>query len=99
MASLRGKKTSAIGLFVDGLELKLAKLSIRKGNIVLDELQSATLATKLEERHMGGELASDTISDAAESFALPAVDVSGEGAADNNSVLLGLLSKYPTSDY
>jgi hypothetical protein len=48
---------------------------------------------------MGGELASDTISDAAESFALPAVDVSGEGAADNNSVLLGLLSKYPTSDY
>src|SRR5947199_10210863 len=97
MASLRGNKNSAIALFVDGLELKLAKLSIKKGNIVLDALQSATLAAKLEERQVA-DLSSETITESADAFALPA-DAGSETAGDNNSVLLSLLSKYPTQSY
>jgi hypothetical protein len=97
MASLRGNKTSAIALFVDGLDLKLAKLSLKKGSIVLDALQSATLASKLEERHVA-DITSETLSESADAFALPA-DAGSEAAGDNNSVLLSLLSKYPTSGY
>ena len=48
MASLRGNKTTAVALFVDGLELKLAKLSLKKNAVVIDELQSVTLASKFE---------------------------------------------------
>ena len=97
MASLRGSKSTSIALFVDGLELKLAKLSIKKGNIVLDELQSATLAAKLEERQLA-DLSSDTLTEGADAFALPA-DAGTEAAGDNNSILLSLLSKYPTASY
>ncbi len=98
MASLRGSKSTAIALFVDGLDLKLAKLSIKKGNIVLDELQSTSLAAKLEERQVA-DLASDTLTESADAFALPAGEVGSETAGDNNSIILGLLSKYPTSNY
>jgi hypothetical protein len=98
MASLRGNKSTAIALFVDGLELKLAKLSIKKGNIVLDELQSASLAAKLEERQIT-DITADTITESADAFALPAADSGSETARDNNSILLSLISKYPTSSY
>ena len=98
MASLRGRKTSAIGLFVDGLELKLAKLSMKKGKIVIDELQSTPLATKLEERQIGGQDL-DNLGDNAETFALGGSETPSEGPGSNSNVLLGLLSKYPTADY
>jgi hypothetical protein len=99
MASLRGNRTSAIGLFVDGLELKLAKLSLKKGTVVLDELQTAQLATKLEERPAAGAEQA-TAGESVDTFALPSTPEPTEaGVLDNNSVLLGLLSKYPTSSY
>jgi len=98
MASLRGRKTTAVGLFVDGLELKLAKLSIKKGNIVLDELQSTTLATKLEERQIGN-VEMDNLSESSETFALASSEAPVEGPGSNSNVLLGLLSKYSTTDY
>jgi hypothetical protein len=87
-------------LFVDGLELKLAKLSLKRGKVVIDELRSATLATKLEERQPAS-LEMEPLAEAAssEAFALPATEATAESAADNNSVMLGLLSKYPTSSY
>src|SRR5512135_2872094 len=98
MSSLRGNRTTAIGLFVDGLDLKLAKLSIKKGSVVIDELASATLATKLEERQVM-DLAADNLNEIGpETFALPSD--SGEGVkGDNNSVILGLLSRYPAANY
>jgi Tfp pilus assembly protein PilN len=98
MASLRGRKNSAIGLFVDGLELKLAKLSIKKGTIVIDELQSTTLSTKLEERqNMNVEL--DNLSDTSETFALGGSDMPAEGPVSNSNVFISLISKYSTNDY
>ncbi len=99
MASLRGSKTSAVGLFVDGLDVKLAKLSLRRGKIVIDELQSATLVTKLEERQIVN-VEVDNLSDAGEPFALGAsAEPTVEPSGDNNNVLLGLLSRYPTKNY
>jgi hypothetical protein len=99
MSSLRGNRSTAIGLFVDGLDLKLAKLSIRKGAVAIDELASATLASKLEERQVV-DLAADNLNDIGpETFALPAGDAGDSGRGDNNSIILGLLSKYPASNY
>jgi hypothetical protein len=98
MASMRGSKTTAIGLFVDGLQVKLAKLSIKKGKVVLDELRSATLVNKIEERKVS-DMSVETISDSNEAFALPTVDPSSDSAGDNNSVMLGLLSQYPVAKY
>src|SRR5690349_6798178 len=101
MSSLRGSKNTAIGIFVDGLDLKMAKLSLRKGHIFVDELQSVTLAAKLEERRATG-IETDNLSDAGgEAFALGAGNPQGgeEGVGDNNNILLGLLSKYPAAQY
>jgi len=98
MASLRGRKNTAIGVFVDGLELKFAKLSIRKGKVVIDDLQTASLVTKLEERQAAGvEL--ENLSDASETFALAGTEPTVEGTGSNSNVLLELLSKYKTSEY
>ncbi|MBI1806960.1 MAG: hypothetical protein HYR76_07915 [Ignavibacteria bacterium] len=98
MPTLRGSKNSAVGLFVDGFELKLAKLSLKKGNIVIDELQSTTLVTKLEEQQVVN-VEVDNLTESGDAFALSASEPSLVGAGDNNNVLLGLLSKYPVSSY
>jgi hypothetical protein len=98
MASLRGSKASAIGIFVDGLDVKLARLSLRRGKVFLDEISQTAFVTKLEERQPGkgeGEL----ISDSGEAFALPTNEVTSEVSTDNNSVLLALISKYPVNSY
>ncbi len=92
-----GKKT-AIGLFVDGLQIKFAKLS-RKGNsILIDELKSATLVTKLSE-HPTQET-DDTFSDSlSHTFAIDSEKAEAETTEDNNAVLLGLLAQYKPKSY
>lgn len=104
MGLLKSGGNAAIAVFIDGLEVKLAKLSVKKGNVVLDELQSATLATKLEERQMvGAEAAMETMTDSSDAFSLsagPTETIEEEaGGGDNNSVILGLLSRYPPGKY
>jgi len=98
MASMKGSKSTAVGLFVDGLQVKLAKLTVRKGKVVLDELRSGTLVTKMEERKIS-DSSIETISDSSEAFALPSVEAAADTPGDNNSVMLGLLSQYPVSKY
>ena len=98
MASLRGSKNTAVALFVDGLELKMAKLSLRKNNVVLEELQSVMLASKLEDRHVI-DVTSESLTEAPDAFALPGGDSVSEASSDNNAVVLGLLSKFPVNDY
>jgi len=98
MASLRGSRTSAIGLFVDGHEIKIAKLSLRGKSVVLDEIQSATLVTKLEERHIV-EMGVETFTPSGDTFSLSTTEPIEEVVGDNNTVVLGLLSKYPAGKY
>lgn len=99
MASLRGGKNSAVALFVDGQEAKLAKLSLKKGRAVVEELRSATLATKIEEKQAVEAVAGAEAPAEGEfgpaGAALPEVT----GGEDNTAVLLGLLSPYPSSKY
>ena len=49
MASLAGKGKSVIGMFVDGLDVKLARLSLRRKQVVVEELKTATLVSRLHE--------------------------------------------------
>ncbi|MBI5474086.1 MAG: PilN domain-containing protein [Ignavibacteriae bacterium] len=100
MAAIGGRK-SVIGLFVDGLDVKLARVSKKGKRLVVDELRSATLVAKLEERKMV-EVAGNLI-DEKDPFALPDVQASEpavmSGSEDNNAVLLGLLSQYKPKSY
>lgn len=99
MASLRSGRTTAIGLFVDGQEAKLAKLSLKRGRVVIDDLRSATLVSKIEElktqQIAEGEAVAGPEAEFGAQIALPEV----AGGDDNNAVLLSLLSPYPTSKY
>lgn len=95
---MRGNKRTAIGLFVDGLEIKLAKLSKKGKNVIIDELKVASLVNKLEERQLK-DLTDTFAETTTDTFAIPSGADRGEGAEDNNAVMLGLLSQYKPSTY
>jgi Tfp pilus assembly protein PilN len=101
MAAARGRGKSVLSLFVDGLDVKLAHLSIRKKRIVVEELRSATLVSKLLDTKTVEEGAS--VSDTTDAFNLgsgPAPDLGTEGQGDdNNAVLVGLLAQYPRNKF
>ncbi len=102
MAQMKGRNKTVLGLFVDGLDVKLAHLSIKGKRITVNELKSATLATKLHE-HKASEIVTGDMGDSADPFALPsgsAADVAMEAPSeDNNAVLLGLLAGYTRNKY
>ena len=93
MAQMKGRNKTVLGLFVDGLDVKLAHLSIKGKRITVNELKSATLATKLHE-HKAAELAVGEMGDSADPFSISAGPATDEVAVespseDNNAVLLG----------
>jgi hypothetical protein len=102
MAQMKGRNKTVLGLFVDGLDVKLAHLTVKGKRITVNELKSATLATKLHE-HKVAEMVAGEIGDAADPFSLPAggpEQVAMETPSeDNNAVLLGLLAGYPRNKY
>lgn len=95
---MRGNKKSAIGLFVDGLEIKFAKLSKKGKSVVIDELKVASLVNKLEERQLK-ELSDGFAETTTDTFSIPTGGDRSESGEDNNSILLGLLSEYNPSSY
>lgn len=97
MATIGGSKKTAIGLFVDGLEIKFAKLSRKGKTLKIDELKSATLVTKLEERQLKD--LSEGFETTTETFALPTSGERAEESEDNNAILLSLLANYKPSSY
>jgi hypothetical protein len=100
MATMRGSKKSAIGLFVDGLEVKFAHLSRRGKSIIIDELRSASLITKLEERQLKDMSEGDGFGEGgADTFAIPTGAEKTDSGEDNNAVLLGLLAPYKSANY
>src|SRR5438093_6437489 len=99
MASMKGPAKTILGIFVDGLDVKLAHVSLKGKRVTLNELRSATLVSKLEERKTVEAALGAEGSDA---FNLPATgsEQMAEGQSeDNSAVLLGLLSQYPTNKY
>jgi hypothetical protein len=103
MAKMKGRKNNVVGLFVDGLDIKLAHLSLHGRRVVVEELRTATLATKMAE-HKSVDLGVGAGVDAGGDFSLSALPVNDVPAPevqsdDNNSVLLSLLASYPASKY
>jgi hypothetical protein len=99
--ALFGGGKSVVGLFVDGLDVKFARLTSRRGKVVVEELRSATLVSKLEERKPAE--ASVTLGDEKDPFKLPELDATAAptitGQEDNNAVLLGLFSPLKPKSY
>ena len=100
MASMKGPGKTVLGIFVDGLDVKLAHLTVKGKRVTVHELRSATLVSKLEERK-NVEVAVGV--EGTDPFSLPvgaATETMSEGQTeDNNAVLLGLLAQYPTTRY
>ena len=101
MGFVGGNKT-VVGLFVDGLDVKLARLAMKGRKVLVEDLKSATLASKFEERKVSE--AAGHLEDDRDPFKLPelesmAVPVAQSGGEDNNAVLLGLLSQYKPRSY
>lgn len=96
---MRGRKKTVLGVFVDGLDIKLASLSVKGKKVTVHELKSGTLVSKLEERKM----VEAAVAEGADAFSLPAVPVPEPGSdgqsEDNNAVMLGLLADYPAGKY
>jgi len=102
MATVAGRGRSVLGVFVDGLDVKLAHLTIRKKRAIVQELKSATLIAKLQEQKTAETMA-PTMGDTTDAFSLTEAaapeGVQESQSEDNNAVLLGLLAQYPTSKY
>ena len=102
MAKVAGRGKSVIGLFVDGLDVKLAHLVARKNRIIVQELRSATLITKLQEQKPAETMA-PAVGDTTDAFSLgegtTSEAVAESQSEDNNAVLLGLLAQYPSNRY
>ena len=91
MAKVAGRGKSVIGLFVDGLDVKLAHLTARKNRIIVQELRSATLITKLQEQKPAETMA-PAVGDTTDAFSLgegtTSEAVAESQSEDNNAVLL-----------
>jgi len=97
--SLKGEGKTAFGIFVDGLELKFAHLSLRKNEIFIQELKTLKLPKKLEDHKKdtaGFEESQDLFTEGVPPAGLLA---QRDRSDTNTSVLLGLLSEYPTKKY
>jgi hypothetical protein len=102
MATVKGRGKTVIGLFVDGLDVKLAHLSINKKKIIIEDLKSARLSSKLQDHKVVEEITAHA-GDAAEGFNVPVTPIQDTSPStqteDNNAVLYGLLASYPRSRY
>ncbi len=100
MATAKGRGKTVLGLFVDGLDVKLAHLSVQRKHIVIEELKSATLVAKLHDHKLIEEGAGGDPNDAFAFSAPGPVDVTGDAVGDdNNAVLLGLIANYQRQKY
>lgn len=102
MASMN-KRRNVLGVFVDGLDIKLAHLSLKGKRITVNELRSATLVSKIEERQAVDASASALSEGVTDAFTVPSGPMPDVGLArqgeDNNAVLLGLISDFPARKY
>ena len=102
MPPVAGRGKSVIGIFVDGLDVKLAHLTIRKKRVIVQELKSATLLSKLQEQKTADTMV-PTMGDSTDAFSINESTtpeaLTESQSEDNNAVLLGLLAGYPSNKY
>ncbi len=79
MAKTSGRSKNVVGLFVDGLDVKLAHLSVHGRKVVVNELRSATLATRMAD-HRPAEVGAVAGIESSDAFSLSgSADVSAVG--------------------
>ncbi len=97
-----GQGTTAVALFVDGLELKFVQLSMKKGRVVLRDYKTVALIQKFEEKPAvaaeGGAISEEA---APESFGEPSMpaEMTEQEGQNNAAVLLSVLTDLPSSKY
>jgi hypothetical protein len=93
---------TAVALFVDGLEMKYAQLSLTAGNIVVRDIKTVSLVKKLEEKkvaaateEMGfGDGGTDSFAEAG-----PVATPEVPGGANNATILMGLITDIPSTKF
>lgn len=97
-----GQGKTAVGLFVDGLELKFVQLSVKGSKVTLRDYKTLALVQKFEEKEAAAQEAGAGFEE------MPAGDAFGEAAPapemgseqqNNASVLLSLLTDLPSAKY
>ena len=98
-----GQGKTAVGLFVDGLELKFVQLSLKGNKITLRDYKTVALVQKFEEKQPSGAEEVGGLEEVAggDAFgeAAPAAEMAGEEGQSKASVLLSLLSDLPSLKY
>ena len=98
-----GQGKTAVGLFVDGLELKMVQLSMKGGRTTLRDFKTVVLVKKFEEKQAAASAADDASFAEAptqDAFAAaPTTETAAEEGNTNASVLLGLLGDLPSTKY
>ncbi len=104
-----GQGNTAVGLFVDGLELKYVQLSAKGGKVTLRDFKTVALTTKFEDKTAAAVAeaapAESSFGDIASPEAIAATpeatlgEEGGGSASSNTSVLLSLLSDLPPTKY
>jgi hypothetical protein len=98
-----GQGKTAVGLFVDGLELKFVQLSLKGNRVTLRDYKTVALVQKFEEKAAVAAEEAGEFEDIAsgDAFGEPAAAGSEMGAEQQNnaSVLLSLLTDLPTAKY
>jgi hypothetical protein len=97
---LKGQGKVAFGIFVDGLELKFAHLSLKGKKIILHDLKKVTLRKKLDEQvgHAVGFGEGQELFPTEEHME-GSVLIEQERTDSNAEVILNLLSQYPPKKY
>lgn len=93
---LKRQGKEALGIFVDGLELRLAHLSLKGKKIIIEDLEKAALSRKLDEHvaHRAGFGEEQELFSASEEGGDESV-LLAEKTDSNAEVLRDLLSNYP----
>ena len=101
----KGEGKTALAIFVDGLDVKFVHITLRGKQFHLEDFKTVNLVKKLEERQVvsevGGGLEGVDLLDASANAPMiqEGVAEETEGAETNNSVILGLLTEYPSYKY
>ncbi|MBI4427608.1 MAG: hypothetical protein HY562_00645 [Ignavibacteriales bacterium] len=98
-----GQGKTAVGLFVDGLELKMVQLSLKGSRVMLRDFKAVSLVKKFEEKQAAASAADEASfaeAPAADAFAAaPSAEAPTEEGSSNASVLLGVLGDLPSAKY
>lgn len=102
MPYTKGEGKTVLGIFVDGLEVKLAHVALKNKRITLHDVKTVNLVKRLEERTTaveGGMGESIDLVDTIETGEIKDEFAEAGGGQSNSEVIIGLLSEYPTNAY